>query len=187
MRSFTPILILTGLLLGPAGAAAWADGGTLRVVERQGSYRISVFTSPNPLRAGPVDISVFVQDAETGEPADGAQVTVSMTSRAAPGRLLRTDATVAAATNKLLRVALVDLPEPGWWDVEVACRDGSGPVRVRFEMEAGPPLARWLTAWPWFSWPAGAALLFGVHRLLVSRKTPGNRDSSDEGYKQAIQ
>jgi hypothetical protein len=171
MRSLSSLWLAIVLLLGPAAVEAWADGGTLRLVERAGNYRISIFTSPTPLRAGPVDLSVLVQDAENGAPIEGVRVTVSLTSRTAPGSILRTKATAAAATNKLLRAALVDLPEPGLWNVEVACQGEGEPALVEFQMEAGPPLPRWLAVWPWFIWPAAAVLLFGVHRLLVARGT----------------
>jgi hypothetical protein len=68
MRIFANIVIAGCLLSGPCCAVALADGGRVVVVERQGDYRISVFTSPEPLRAGPIDISVLLQDAETGQP-----------------------------------------------------------------------------------------------------------------------
>jgi hypothetical protein len=32
------------------------------------------------------------------------------------------------------------------------------------------PLPRWLELWPWFTWPALAVGLFGLHRLLVQRR-----------------
>ena len=55
------------LLVGACGEAARGDGGTVRLSRCEGGYRITVFTAPTPFRAGPVDISVLVQDAATGE------------------------------------------------------------------------------------------------------------------------
>src|SRR5262249_156491 len=55
---------------------ARADGGTVRLSQRAGGYQVTVFTEPTPLRAGPVDVSVLVQDAATGQALPGAQVTV---------------------------------------------------------------------------------------------------------------
>ena len=37
-------------------------------------------------------------------------------------------------------------------------------------MEAAPPLPRWLSVWPWFTWPIVAVLLFAIHRTLVTRR-----------------
>ena len=42
----------------------------------RGDFQITVFTAPTPFRAGPVDISVFVQDPLTGELIPEARVTV---------------------------------------------------------------------------------------------------------------
>ena len=57
-------------------APAYADGGSVLLSEKRGDYRITVFSSPSPFREGPVDISVLVQDAVTGQPLPQARVTV---------------------------------------------------------------------------------------------------------------
>jgi len=44
--------------------------------EQQDRNRITVFTVPTPLQAGPVDISVLVQKAATEEPASGVQIPI---------------------------------------------------------------------------------------------------------------
>ena len=139
-------------------------------MERQGPYRISVFTSPDPLRAGPIDISVLLQDAETGMPITNAQINVSLTPSTGRGRTIHAVATNAAATNKLLSAALVELPEPGLWDIEIACLAQHSAAQVQFRADAGPRSAGWLNVWPWFSWPAGVVIMFVVHRRLVSRR-----------------
>src|SRR5580704_13866550 len=81
LRKTRPIavgLIVAGLLVlvGLRGAAARADGGTVRYYDRLGDYRVTVFTSPAPLRAGPVDVSVLVQNVETGQPIVDAEVII---------------------------------------------------------------------------------------------------------------
>jgi hypothetical protein len=152
-------------------------------MERRGDYQLTVFTSPNPLRAGPVDVSMLVQDAKTGQTVPGATVTVELTPSDQSLPPLRAAATTADATNKLLRAALVDLPAAGRWDVRVECTtaDDQAPIAVDFTMEAAPPLPRWLSVWPWFTWPIVVVLLFAIHRALVARRTLGGtpRASSD--------
>jgi hypothetical protein len=147
--------------------AARADGGTVRLVERQGGFQVSVFTSPNPLRVGPVDISVLLQDSETLAPMSASIITLNVTPRGGAGHAIHCFATVEAATNKLFRDASVELPEPGWWDVEVDCEGAHGGARVRFAMDVAPPLPGWMAAWPWFCWPLVVVLLFGAHRYLA--------------------
>ena len=80
MRSIIYLLLVSSFLLHPSSFLL-ADGGTVRLSERQGNYRITVFTSPTPLRAGPIDLSVFVQDVTTGEPLSGVQVTIKAKRR----------------------------------------------------------------------------------------------------------
>ena len=147
-----------------------ADGGTVRVHEQAGAYRVTVFTSPTPLRAGPVDFTVLVQDAATGECVPQARATLRLTARKT-GAFLEQPATAEAATNKLCLAAVFQLPESGWWDVDVAIEGAQGPARLRFGVQADEALPRWQELWPWFAWPALIVLIFSVHRALV-RRTP---------------
>jgi hypothetical protein len=151
----------------------WADGGTIRLSEQRGEYRITVFTTPALVRAGPVDISVLVQDAATGELAPAVQATISAKCLGAHGTTLRQVATTEAATNKLYRAAIFDLPEAGLWEVNVAITGDLGKAEVSFGLDAAPPLPRWLVMWPWFTWPALVILLFGIHLLLARSKSRG--------------
>jgi hypothetical protein len=141
----------------------------VRLREQAGGYQITVFTSPTPLRAGPVDISVLVQDAATGEYVPEARATVCL-KLPGTGRVLEYPATPETATNKLLRAAEFQLPEPGWWDVTIAIDGPHGPAVVRFGLQADDPPPRWLDLWPWFCWPGVVVALFGVHRGLVRRR-----------------
>src|SRR5262245_52718855 len=86
-----------------------ADGGAVRLREQAGAYQVTVFTSPTPLRAGPVDLSVLVQDAATKECVPEARVAVRLTARGT-GEALECPATSEAATNKLLQAAIFQLP-----------------------------------------------------------------------------
>jgi hypothetical protein len=170
MQVTAKLLIPLLLLVGPCAVVALADGGTVRVIDQHGEHRIAVFTSPNPLRAGPVDVSVLVQDAETGQSIGNAHVALRLTAREFPSTSVYAVATSAEATNKLMQAALVELPMAGWWDVEIDWTTNDGTTHTRFAMEAQPPLPRWLTVWPWFTWPLAVVLLFVVHRGLVGRR-----------------
>src|SRR5260370_9184237 len=144
---------------------AMADGGAVRLSEQKGKYRITVFTSPNPLRVGPVDISVLVQDADTGEPASGVQVSIGLARRDSPDVAFRHRATTEAATNKLYYAANFDLPEPGWYSVDVSINGPLGEAEVHFEMEAAEALPPWLAMAPRFVWPVLAIFFFDILHL----------------------
>jgi hypothetical protein len=169
MKPYFHLLVLAASFFFPC-ATLQADGGAVRRSERVSGYQITVFTAPNPLRAGPVDVSVLVQDAATGEPVPEARITIRTTPRAHPDEALNMLATTEAATNKLFQAAVFELPEAGWWDVEIAIEGLHEPIRIAFEMEAAGPLPRGLEMWPWICWPVLAVLLFGIHQWLVRRK-----------------
>jgi hypothetical protein len=161
------VLGASSLILHPS-SLAMADGGTVRLCQRVGNHQVAVFTSPTPLRAGPVDVSVLVQDPTTGECTPGAEVMLRLTAHGS-GLTLEYPATSAAATNKLFQAADFELPEAGVWEVEVSVKGPQGPVSARFQLEAGEALPRWLDLWPWYTWPALVVVLFGFHQVLTRR------------------
>jgi hypothetical protein len=177
-RSVAVPLIVGWVWVGGWCASASGDGGTVRLLERVGPYEIAVFTAPTPFRAGPVDLSVLVQDAATGEPVPSVRVTVTLAPRGRPGEAIRHPATTEAATNKLLHAALFVLPEPGWWEVLVQFEGPRGMAEVHFTVEAAEPAPRWPSLWPWLAWPAAAITLFGIHQFLVWRKSHSGRGVS---------
>lgn len=154
-----------------AAAVCRADGGAVRAIEKDGPFQISAFTSPNPLLAGEVDISVLVQDAETLAPVQDAKVNVVITPRGRAYGAIERAATTETATNKLFRDCLVEL-EAGWYDVAVTCHAADGRGRIGFPLEVGDAAPRLATFWPWIAWPAVPVMLFGIHELLASRR-PG--------------
>lgn len=143
----------------------------MRLSERKGGYQITVFTSPTPLRAGPVDIGVFVRDAVTDEPMAECDIVVRAAPRGFPDDAIQQPATTASATNKLFQAAVFDLPASGWWDVVIRIEGRREPVEVSFAMEADEPLPRFWEMAPWIVWPIGAILLFLVHKRLVRLKS----------------
>jgi hypothetical protein len=164
------LLVLISSLIPHPSSLARADGGAVRLSEQKGNYRITVFTAPTPLRTGPVDISVLVQNAATGELASGVRVTIKAERQGSPSDGVLHSATTEAATNKLYHVSNFDLPEPGRYSLEVRIDGDLGEAQVAFELQAAEPLPRWLAMWPWVAWPVLAILLFSIHQLLVRRR-----------------
>jgi hypothetical protein len=167
MRLFRSVMMAC-LLLGPLCRNAHGDGGTVRTSVTSGDCRITVFTSPTPFRAGPVDISVFVQDAATGKPITSADVSIHLAKIGS--RPLEFPATTEAATNKLFHAAQFDLPEAGRWDMNVRIHGPHGSAEVRCELVAAEPMPRWLELVPWIGWPAAAIAVFGIHQVMVRRR-----------------
>jgi hypothetical protein len=167
-RPIIGLLIYSSFILSPASFAR-ADGGAIRLRERAGNYQIAVFTSPTPFRAGPVDVSVLVQDAASRDLALEARVTIRLTAQGAR-QTLEYACTTDAATNKLFKAAVFQLPAAGQWDVEVVVDGPHGQTGVRFDVDAAEQLPRWFELWPWFTWPAIVVALFSIHQALARRR-----------------
>jgi hypothetical protein len=168
MKRVVGSVFVVWLVAGPWCALAPADGGSLCLSARNGGYHVTVFSAPTPLRAGPVDISVLVQDGSTRAPMPDARVMVRMTRLGRP--VLEFPATREAATNKLFRAAQFGLPESGRWEMQVQVEGLHGTAVVGGELEAAGPLPRWQQMWLWIEWPALAIVLFGIHQVLVRRR-----------------
>ena len=97
-----------GLLLVAAllafSSRAQADGGFVELHQEVGPFVVTVFSAPGPLRAGPVDISVLVQDRASGQPVLDGEVLVCLKREGAITLVER--ATRELAQNKLLYSAL---------------------------------------------------------------------------------
>jgi hypothetical protein len=153
------IVMVVCLLVTPA---ALADGGTVRFSALRDGKTVTVFTSPTPPCTGIVDVSIFVQDAGSGQPISDLPITVRAHSIRS-GERISFPATTEAATNKLMRSALLELPEPGTWHVVV---EGFTPP-VEFDLEIAEPLPAWLEMWPWICWPVVPIALFCVHQGVM--------------------
>jgi len=123
----TLILPLVALAYGYlAPSSIDMDGEVMRMQQISGPYRISVFTAPDPLPAGPCDVSVLVQDRETGEPILDAPVSLAIAQPSAthdpPTLIFATD---EASSVKLLEAGTVNLPRQGAWNLRVTVRHGT--------------------------------------------------------------
>ena len=169
--------ILSVFALAPC--LAHADGGTVRASQRSGDRQITVFTAPTPLRAGPVDVSVLMQDRATGETLFNDLIDIEIAPNETPSASSCYRASHAAATNKLLQAAQFDLPYAGRWLFTVKASSGGGSTTIRFEVNADDAPPTWRSLWLWFSWPFMVVAYFaavarsrghrGPARMVVSR------------------
>ena len=139
----------------------------LRLSRRSGPYVVTVFTTPTPLRAGRADVSVLVQDEETGRIVDEVEVSVRLAAVGGGEAAASYAATRRRATNKLLKAAAVDFPAPGSWTVVAGVSGPKGFSRVRFNAEvlAAPP--SWIQRLPWIGWPLAPIAVFGLREIAV--------------------
>ncbi len=171
-RFLLAILIAGGALLTKVPTVAAHHGGVVQLMEKAGPFIITVFTEPAPLRAGPVEITVLVQDAQSERPVLDAEVTVLVLERESDGPSTRIEATRQNATNKLMYAAPVHLPAAGPWELQVTVRQGAVIADVAFEVTAEPSRPLVLSFWPYLTLLPLAIGLFGLHRWLSRRRDP---------------
>jgi hypothetical protein len=177
-RALPAVVMVLALI---SAQQARADGGFLRLSERSGPYQVTVFTSPTPLRAGPVDFSVLVQNADTSAVLSDARVVFRTTPPGGAESAVDHLATTRAATNKLLKAAQFDLPSPATWRVDVLMDGPLGRARLEFPVEVSAAMPRWLDMAPWIALPVVPIVLFGLHEALAKRKRPQRACKSRAG------
>jgi len=148
-----------------------ADGGTVRCSERRGDLSVTVFTSPAPLSAGPVDVSVLLLDARTGMPQGDVPIVVEAVSVESQRRFVRA-ATIESATNKMMRAADFELPA-GKWHLDVFVGDASKTSPIGFDADVAESIPPWLDTGLWIGWPFAAMGLFVAHQMLARRRSLG--------------
>jgi hypothetical protein len=133
-------------LLAPPAAA---DTGLLREVVTENGLNVVVFTSPTPLRAGIVEVTVLATDSASGAPLEAFEFEVSVREQewesAAPSMVFEGG---LDPSDRLVRKAILELPRAGTWTMVISVRSGERSVRVPITVSAGQPLPGWWQAMP---------------------------------------
>ena len=146
-----------------------ADSGVVRASVIDGSWKITAFSEPTPLRVGLADLTVLVQNAEDDEPVLGATVSLLLKHEDSTMPSILTEATHETATNQMLYSSLIDLPAAGRWSIEVAVMQGQQTGRLAFEAEVAEALPMIYELWFWFMLPALAIVLIILNQWLQRR------------------
>ena len=171
----------TVALLVMASALVHADGGTtVGQIERDG-MRVTVFASPVPIRAGPLDVTLLVQEIPSNRPVTDAIVACSVRklsppfpgpfrlpawcSTIAPGS--RIPATSAHSRNKLLFGAYLPLTEPGRWELSIHVTRGPANFTSAFPLDVAAPQPLLSIWWPLIALVPAAILLYASRNRRV--------------------
>jgi hypothetical protein len=172
-----------GLLLVPAlltfSSWAQADGGFVELHQEVGPFVVTVFSAPGALRAGPVDISVLVQDRASGQPVLDGEVFVRLSRES--GMTLVERATREGAQNKLLYSALINLPEAGQWELEVTITRGTETARVVGQVSAAAPTPFLFSYWRSLLLPPIVIAVFALNQWLRLRASPEKTQAARHG------
>lgn len=160
----TTIVLMMSVMAAPL--LMHADGGTIRLREASGPFVVTVFTGPEPLRVGQIDTSVLVQDRETGGVILDATVNLAFHPVTGGSPRLFSRTTHGQAGNKLLQAAMVNVPAPGWWAIQVYVCRGREEASLATKVLVMPAAPRWTTIWPFLIIPPFGISLFALHQRL---------------------
>jgi hypothetical protein len=161
-----------------------ADGGTMQFTAADQGLQVSIFTDPGVPSAGPLDLSVLVQDAATHAVILDAEVRASLTpetpkipaaSAWAPplcavgttSNLQSFELDHRAAQNRLYYASLVQSPAGGNWRLQVNVRRGARTVSVDGPLQVADQVAPWTSYWHLFLFPP---LAIGLFAAVQSRR-----------------
>lgn len=174
MRIF--LLIFIGFV-----ARGWADGGAILSRQKVENLDITIFASPAPLRAGPVDVSVLVQ--ETGKTAPVMDAAVEVIWNASPdapvewlppccsmGALDRMPALRGHSQNKTLYSAIVPVKSAGPSQFSVRVKRGDTVAAITCDVDVQPPRSPVFAYWPFLAFPPFFVAGFALHQRLSRKK-----------------
>ncbi len=160
--------LLAGWLALPA--PVHADGPKLRASGRGDHLRVSVFTPPDPVRVGELEVNVLVQ--EEGPAQRGAEFGVEVRAHpvADPAKRVSVSASRGEGVNRLMQAAKLELPQPGLWQVDVEVEGIQGTTEVGFRLPVEEMPSSWGAFGTLIGLPAAAVLLYSAHQWLVARR-----------------
>jgi hypothetical protein len=164
-----PLRGLAALLLFVCCArVSYGDGGTILLHQDSGPFIVTLFAAEQPLRVGPADLSVMVQDKATGDILLDPVIEVTM-----PSQTVRLQS--AHSGNRLLQAGTVNFSHPGRWPLQVEVRRGKDVARLSTELTVEADHSRSLLVWFYVLLPAVIIVLFLLNQTLKRRNAGGSR------------
>jgi hypothetical protein len=198
MRRCTKLIFLLLLFLA---RKSWGDGGAIQFQGDAGPFHVTVFTLPPILSAGPVDLTVLIQNRSKLDPLLNALVTLDLTALPGadngkaslqkeawippacalnlPASLVNIPAKLNHGENRLLYGALVQVPYSGIWKLKVNIQCDSEAESVETLLKVNSPAPPPLAYWQLFILPPMAVLGFILNRVARQSRSqePGARST----------
>jgi hypothetical protein len=186
------------LLLLFLARTSWADGGAIQFQGDAGPFHVTVFTLPPILSAGPVDVTVLIQDRSKLDPLLDALVTLDLAAQAGaasdkpflrkeawtppacalnvPASLANIPAKLTHGENRLLYGALVQVPYSGIWKLKVNIQRDSESQSVETLLKVNSPAPPPLAYWQLFILPPVAVFGFILNRMARKSRSSGAQE-----------
>jgi hypothetical protein len=164
----------------------WADGGAIQFQGDVESLHVTVFTLPPILSAGPIDVTVLIQDRTKLFPLLDAHVTFDLSEQATDNLKKRAwfppacaldvplpqaaiPASLNHGENRLLYGAIVQIPSSGIWKLKINIERDSKTESVSTLLKVNPPPSPPLAYWHLFILPPLGVLGFILNRTARSQ------------------
>jgi hypothetical protein len=138
-------------------------------------FTITLFSTEMPLRPGPADLSVLLEQPDGHSPILDAQVFIELEHEA--GMMIRAEATRSQARNKLLYCSLINLPAAGHWKIRLHIRRGDTRAEMLSYLVVAAPQPVFLSHWELIAVPPIIIILFILNQWL--RRSAFNKTMSD--------
>ncbi len=164
------LLLALALLAILRGVSAAHGGGTPQLSDvPAGPYRLFVWTSPEPWRAGGeahVTVALTRVDA-AGQtiPVEAAAVEIALSPVDAPDRAIALSATPLSGAGAGFYEGDTTLSQAGEWDVsvQISAADGTGSAGFVYQVQPGSQIN-------WLLWIGGALAVLAVVGFLGTRR-----------------
>jgi hypothetical protein len=181
--NLSSVICHLSFLILTLAANAFADGGSVQLHSVSGPFDITLFAEPPLPRAGQIDFSVLIQDANSGEPVMDAAVTLALTpvkvhqnaqpawyppscAVSAPTNLAAVPLLHSGASNRLLYGAVVEVPAAGVWHVRTEVQRGGEHASVEGSVDIADPFPPVASYWPLFLFPVVAVGLYVLRERI---------------------
>jgi len=165
------LLSLAAIAVFAQSYTVLADGGVVQMQRSAGPFVITVFTAPAPLRSGPVEISIMIQDRNNQQPVLDAKITIILQKEGC--QAIKSEARRELSKNKLLYAALLSIPGDGPWAIEATVVRNTEEHRINGVLTVAPPRPFLLTYWWALALPPVTIGLFVINQWLKRRLKTG--------------
>jgi len=165
---YTLILLLVLISVSLITQITRADGGVVMCQRTSAPFSITLFATEMPLRPGPADLSVLLEQPDGHSPILDAQVFMELQHEA--GTFIRAEATRSQARNKLLYCSLINLPAAGHWKMRLLVRRGNSSTEMLSNLTVAAPQPVFLSHWELIAVPPIIIGLFITNQYLRRKR-----------------